>query len=186
MICENETFLAAKESRRVYVTQKIRLWHIPKGSPDLNPIEKFWGWLRRELRRRDLQDLRDTKPPLVQARLPGARAARVAHAEGAACRMQHCNVVQEDVPRGSCQEGRSRPRLMHGSVGGKGPRQFRCLFKQPPGRNSWQAGRQCSSPAFAPVLANAYLCYAQPSCPLPPPRHRSVVARHSCIRKHHM
>ena len=32
--------------------------HIPRRSPDLNPIERFWSWVRKELRRRDLEDLR--------------------------------------------------------------------------------------------------------------------------------
>ena len=32
--------------------------------PRLNPIESFWGWLRGELRRRDLKDLRLQKPAL--------------------------------------------------------------------------------------------------------------------------
>ena len=30
----------------------------------MNPIEKFWGWLRREMRRRDLQDWNAKRPPL--------------------------------------------------------------------------------------------------------------------------
>ena len=33
-------------------------------SPDLNPIEKFWSWLGKELRRRDLKDLREGRPVL--------------------------------------------------------------------------------------------------------------------------
>ena len=38
------------------------MWQIPSRSPDLNPIEKFWSWLRRELRRRDLQDWEAKRP----------------------------------------------------------------------------------------------------------------------------
>ena len=30
----------------------------------MNPIEKFWGWLRRELRGRDLKDLQEKRPAL--------------------------------------------------------------------------------------------------------------------------
>ena len=33
-------------------------------SPDLNPIEKFWSWLGKELRRRDLKDLCEGRPVL--------------------------------------------------------------------------------------------------------------------------
>ena len=42
----------------------MKLLHIPKASPDLNPIEKFWGWLRRELRKKDLEDLKNRRPAL--------------------------------------------------------------------------------------------------------------------------
>ncbi len=39
-------------------------WKIPGKSPDLNPVEKFWGWLRKRLRRAGLKDLRAGRPPL--------------------------------------------------------------------------------------------------------------------------
>ena len=35
----------------------MSLWHIPKKSPDLNPVEKYWGWLRKRLREKDLAEL---------------------------------------------------------------------------------------------------------------------------------
>jgi hypothetical protein len=47
--------------------QGVSLWHIPPRSPDLNPVEKFWAWLRRELRRLDLQDLSKKKRPLSKS-----------------------------------------------------------------------------------------------------------------------
>ena len=53
--------------RPLYAKKRIRLLHIPARSPDLNPIESFWSWLRRELRRRDLEDLRRGKPALSKA-----------------------------------------------------------------------------------------------------------------------
>ena len=40
----------------------------PVNSPDLNPIERFWAWLKRELRRRDLQDLRNKLQPLTKTK----------------------------------------------------------------------------------------------------------------------
>jgi transposase len=64
LLCDNESFLNAKLVRPLYATRSISLLHIPSRSPDLNPIESFWGWLRGELRRRDLEDLRLQKPPL--------------------------------------------------------------------------------------------------------------------------
>ena len=64
VLCDNESFLSAKLVRPLYVRRNVRLMHIPAYSPDLNPIESFWGWLRGELRRRDLEDLRLKKPAL--------------------------------------------------------------------------------------------------------------------------
>jgi hypothetical protein len=64
VLCDNEGFMAAAESRAAHRAQKVNLWHIPPRSPDLNPIEKFWSWLRRELRKRDLADLVAGRPPL--------------------------------------------------------------------------------------------------------------------------
>ena len=40
------------------------LWHIPPRSPDLNPVERFWAWVRRQLRDMDLADLRAKRPPI--------------------------------------------------------------------------------------------------------------------------
>ena len=36
-------------------------------SPDLNPVEKFWAWLRKELRRLDLRDLQEKRRLLTKA-----------------------------------------------------------------------------------------------------------------------
>ena len=38
-------------------------------SPDLNPIEKFWAWLRNRLRQRDLEDLQAGRPALGKKRI---------------------------------------------------------------------------------------------------------------------
>ena len=45
---------------------KISLWKMPATSPDLNPVEKFWGWLRRRLRQADLKGMRNKRPVLVR------------------------------------------------------------------------------------------------------------------------
>ena len=47
-----------------YRGKKVTLWAVPPKSPDLNPIEMFWGWLRRKLRQMDLADLRLKRRPL--------------------------------------------------------------------------------------------------------------------------
>ena len=61
----------------------ITLWRTPPGSPDLNPIEKMWAWLRRCLREKHREDLCRKRPVLgrmaFQARvLASAKAQAVA------------------------------------------------------------------------------------------------------------
>jgi len=42
--------------------QKIMLMKLPPRPPDLNPVERFWGWLRKALLRMDLTDLQEKRP----------------------------------------------------------------------------------------------------------------------------
>ena len=64
-----------QSSKRARGGPSISLWKIPPRSPDLNPVEKFWSWLRR---RRDLQDYRQKKACLTKAQY----IARVRHVLG--------------------------------------------------------------------------------------------------------
>ena len=64
LLCDNESFIDAKVNKAYDRKNRIQLLHIPARSPDFNPIESFWGWLRKELRRRDLEDLRMKRPAL--------------------------------------------------------------------------------------------------------------------------
>ena len=64
VLCDNESFMRAPQSRAAYKLHGIKLWDTPAKSPDLNPVEKFWAWLQRALRQRDLRDLRAKRPPL--------------------------------------------------------------------------------------------------------------------------
>ena len=64
MSCDNERFLTAADSVKAYAAKKIELWQILPRSLALNPIEKFWGWLRRELRRRVFKDLQERRAVL--------------------------------------------------------------------------------------------------------------------------
>ena len=66
MLSDGEMFLHSEEAKRACVARSISLWKIPAHSPDSNPIEKFWSWFRRELRRLDLQDLHQKRPPLTK------------------------------------------------------------------------------------------------------------------------
>ena len=67
MLCDNEKFLTAKCILRRYMEDDLEPLPIPKRSPDLNPIESFWGWLRGRLRARDLDDLKRGRPSLGKA-----------------------------------------------------------------------------------------------------------------------
>ena len=91
VLCDNEHFLTAKESMKAYAAKRIELWQIPPCSPDLNPIEKFWGWLRRELKRRDLKDLQKKRPALSKAafRMRVRAVLRAQKTQSAASRFAH-------------------------------------------------------------------------------------------------
>ena len=69
VLCDNETFLEAPASRKAHKRAGVRLLHIPPRSPDLNPAEKMWAWMRKRLRAMDLADLREKKPPVDRAKL---------------------------------------------------------------------------------------------------------------------
>ena len=100
VLCDSESFLEVKQCRDFYKKNNIKLVHIPSHSPDLNPIESFWGWLKKELRRRDLEDLRQKRPPLgktaykrrVKNILKGKKAQKAACAKFANFR-KVCKVV---------------------------------------------------------------------------------------------
>ena len=64
ILCDGDSFLRAKVSMAAYRAKKITLWAVPPKSPDLNPVELFWGWLRRKLRHMDLADLHQKRRPL--------------------------------------------------------------------------------------------------------------------------
>jgi transposase len=56
LLCDNEGFLECKAAKKLYTKLRINMWHVPPRSPDLNPVEKFWAWLRKKLRALDLKD----------------------------------------------------------------------------------------------------------------------------------
>ena len=69
ILCDNETFLEAPASRTAHRRVGVSLWHIPARSPDLNPVERFWGWVRKQLRAMDLADLKAKRPPVQKTAL---------------------------------------------------------------------------------------------------------------------
>jgi len=57
ILCDNESFLRAPESKAAHKRCNVVLCKIPATSPDLNPVEKYWSWIRRQMRAMDLADL---------------------------------------------------------------------------------------------------------------------------------
>ena len=62
----------------------MHLWKVPSRSPDLNPVERFWSWLRRKLRAMDLSDAVRSRPALVKMAYK-ARVLRVVKSRKAQC-----------------------------------------------------------------------------------------------------
>ena len=83
VLCDGEVFLHSTAAAEVYWRHSISVWKIPPRSPDLNPVEKLWSWLRRELGRRDLEDYRQKKACLTKvqyiARVKEVLRTRKAH-----------------------------------------------------------------------------------------------------------
>ena len=67
ILCDNESFLSAPAAAAAHARARVELWHIPPRSPDLNPVEKFWSWLRARLRAMDLADLKARRVPVRKA-----------------------------------------------------------------------------------------------------------------------
>lgn len=64
VLCDNEGFLSAGICSTAHRRAGVKLWRIPPRSPDLNPIERFWSWLKQKLRRMDLADALQGRPVL--------------------------------------------------------------------------------------------------------------------------
>ena len=104
VLCDNEGFLKAPSSRTLYKSLKVRLWLVPKHSPDCNPVEKFWSWLRRKLRSMDLKDAVAKRPVLgkiayrrrVRTVCASARAQQVARS----CALGLKKVCKEIIQKG--------------------------------------------------------------------------------------
>jgi len=89
VLCDNESFLRAAVVGAAHKGAGVKLWHIPAKSPDLNPVERFWAWLRKKLRAMDLSDSAKKSRVLSKAQYT-ARVKRVlkskkAQEVGAAC-----------------------------------------------------------------------------------------------------
>ena len=50
VVLDNATFHKSPEIKKVVEAAGCTLLYLPPYSPDLNPIEKFWSWLKRMVR----------------------------------------------------------------------------------------------------------------------------------------
>ena len=103
VLCDNESFLRAAAVSAAHENSGVTLWKIPPKSPDLNPVERFWGWLRKKLRSMDLADATGKRKALTKAQYT-ARVKRVlrskkAQAVAAACAGGLRKVCQEVVAK---------------------------------------------------------------------------------------
>ena len=64
VLSDNESFLRAKVCNAAHKAARVKLLKIPARSPDLNPVERFWAWLRKKLRALDLKDAVECRPVL--------------------------------------------------------------------------------------------------------------------------
>ena len=102
VLCDNESFLRTDITRKAHREANIKLWGIPPKSPDLNPVEKFWGWLRRRLRKLDYADLRNKRPvpgkmayKMRVQRVLKSRAAQTCAANCARGLLKVCQIVHD-------------------------------------------------------------------------------------------
>ena len=89
VLCDNETFLRTKASLAAYRRGRVVLWDVPAKSPDLNPVERFWAWLRKKLRQMDLADLRARRAPLTKPQY-ATRVPRVLQTRKAQSVVKRC------------------------------------------------------------------------------------------------
>ena len=89
ILCDNERFLDAGVAQAAHAKAGVRLWHIPLRSPDLNPAERMWAWMRRKLRAMDMADLRAgkavVKKSALKTRIRGLCRTRAAHVAAGRC-----------------------------------------------------------------------------------------------------
>ena len=88
VLCDNESFLRAKVVSQAHKESRVTLWHIPAKSPDLNPVERVWAWLRKKLRAMDLEDASKKRKVLSKAayRARVRRVLKTKKAQGVAAK----------------------------------------------------------------------------------------------------
>ena len=61
---------ASHRSKRIKLAQRIQLEHIPAYSPQLNPVERFFQELRRELKNRLFESYEEVEKAVIEAVKP--------------------------------------------------------------------------------------------------------------------
>ena len=93
-----------------YRFKNITLWDVPAKSPDLNPVEMFWAWLREKLRLMDLADLHKKRRPLGKPaytqRVKSVIRTQKAQSAAKNCASQFRKACQQVVDRkGAASDG---------------------------------------------------------------------------------
>ena len=103
ILCDNERFLDGDAATAAHARASVRLWHIPPRSPDLNPAERMWSWMRRKLRAMDMADLRAgkavVKKSALKTRIRGLCRTRAAHVAAGRCVSGLRTVCREVIRR---------------------------------------------------------------------------------------
>ena len=104
ILCDGESFLQADMSMSAYRPKRIQLWVVPPKSPDLNPVEMFWSWLRKKLRLMDLADLRAKRRALGKTayvqRVKGVIRSQKAQAVAKKCAAKFRKTCKQVFDRG--------------------------------------------------------------------------------------
>ena len=103
VLCDNESFLRAAAVSAAHKRSGVKLLKMPAKSPDLNPVERVWAWLRKKLRAMDLADAMAKRRVLSKAKYT-ARVKRVLKSKklqrvAAACTRGFREVCKEVVQK---------------------------------------------------------------------------------------
>ena len=92
---------SSTKSAPAHERASVTLWRVPPRSPDLNPVEKYWSWLRRKLRSLDLKDMIAGRPVIGKTayirRVRAVCKSRQSQRVAGACARGMWKVCQEVV-----------------------------------------------------------------------------------------
>ena len=103
VLCDNESFLDAAPCAKAHMLKRIKLWHIPPRSPDLNPVEAGVGASEEEAQGHGLGRCRGAEAVVGEDGLQAACAPFGAISQLPAHRCECRYGVEEDVQGGPSQ-----------------------------------------------------------------------------------